>query len=95
MAKSKNLFKYFDAEIFTKIEHIHELSDEELLVLEEEIKNNKYFSQNSEILSYFYKEKAFRKFRKNCDIDNKAEMYVEFLKQYSKKKEDKKKIKRK
>ena len=85
MAKNKNLFKYFDAEIFTKLENIRELSDEELLVLEEELKSNKFFSQSNKILSYFYKEKAYRKFRKNSNLEDDKEIYIEFLKQYSKK----------
>ena len=85
MAKNKNLFKYFDAEIFTKLDNIRELSDEELLVLEEELKSNKFFSQSKKILSYFYKEKAYRKFKKNSNLEDDKEIYIEFLKQYSKK----------
>ncbi len=95
MAKSKNLYKYFDIEIFTKLEHIKELSDEELLVLEEEMKNNKYFSQNKEMLSYLYREKSYRKFKKTCGLEDEKEIYMEFIKQYSKKKNDRKGGKRK
>ena len=95
-SKSKSKYKrrdkyieYFDHVIFDKLVNIKDLSYEELLVLEEEMKNNLFFSTNAEFMSYFYKEKAFREFKMNNPDIAPNEMYPEFAKVYRKKKEKK------
>lgn len=88
--KSKKRDKYiefFDPVIFDKLINIGDLSYEEVLVLEEEMKNNLFFSTNSEFMSYLYKKKAFLEFKmNNPDIDM-NEMYREFVKVYKKNKD--------
>ena len=83
--------KYFDHVIFDKLVNIKDLSYEEILVLEEEMKNNLFFSTNSEMMSYLHKEKAFREFKMNNPDIEPAEMYPEFIKVYQKRKKKKKK----
>ncbi|MBR2678813.1 MAG: hypothetical protein IKE63_05295 [Bacilli bacterium] len=96
-SKSKNkkvrrdkYIDYFDPDIFDKLVNIKDLTYEELLVLEEEMKNNLFFSTNSEMMSYIRKEKAFREFKMNHPEIEPAEMYPEFIKVYRKRKENKK-----
>ncbi len=80
----------FDPVIFDKLVNIKDLSYEEILVLEEEMKNNMFFSTNSEMMSYLHKEKAFREFKMNNPDIEPNEMYVEFIKVYQKKRSNKK-----
>lgn len=82
--------EYFDLAIFDKLVNIKDLSYEEILVLEEEMKNNLFFSTNSEFMSYLYKEKKFREFKMNNPDIPKSEMYFEFSKVYKKRKDNKK-----
>ena len=56
-SKKKNVRRdkyidYFDPDIFEKLVNIKDLTYEEILVLEEEMKNNLFFSTNSEMMSY-------------------------------------------
>lgn len=82
--------EYFDPVIFDKLVNIKDLSYEEILVLEEEMKNNPFFSTNPDFMSYLRKEKAFVEFKMNHPEIEPAEMYPEFAKVYKKKKETKK-----
>ena len=92
--KNKNrknqYIEQFDPVIFDKLVNIKDLSYEEILVLEEEMKNNMFFSTNGEMMSYLYKEKAFREFKMNNPDIEPNEMYVEFIKVYQKKRSNKK-----
>ena len=90
-SRSKDLYlQYFDPVIFDKLVRIKELSYEEILVLEDEMKNNMFFSTNSEFMSYIHKEKAFLEFKINNPEIEPADLYPEFSKVYKKRKDDKK-----
>ena len=90
-SRQRDLYiKYFDPAIFEKLVSVKDLTYEEILVLEEELKNNLFFSTNSEMMGYFYKEKAFIEFKMNHPEIEQADMYPEFAKVYKKKKNDKK-----
>ena len=89
--RKNQYIEQFDPVIFDKLVNIKDLSYEEILVLEEEMKNNLFFSTNSEMMSYLHKEKAFREFKMNNPDIESNEMYVEFIKVYQKRKDKKKK----
>ena len=88
--RKNQYIEQFDPVIFDKLVNIKDLSYEEILVLEEEMKNNMFFSTNGEMMSYLYKEKAFREFKMNNPDIEPNEMYVEFIKVYQKKRSNKK-----
>ena len=88
--RKNQYIEQFDPVIFDKLVNIKDLSYEEILVLEEEMKNNMFFSTNSEMMSYLHKEKAFREFKMNNPDIEPNEMYVEFIKVYQKKRSNKK-----
>ena len=86
-SKSKNkkvrrdkYIDYFNPDIFEKLVNIKDLSYEEIVILEEEMKNNLFFSTNGEMMSYLRKEKAFREFKMNNPDIEPTEMYPEFVK---------------
>ena len=89
-SRSRDLYlQYFDPVIFDKLVTIKDLSYEEILILEEEMRNNQFFSTNQELMSYLRKEKAFREFQMAHPEIEMAEMYPEFINVYKKRKDNK------
>lgn len=85
--RSDKYIEYFDTVIFDKLININDLSYDEILVLEEEMKNNLFFSTNPEFMSYLHRKKAFLEFKMSHPEIEPSEMYPEFVKVYKKKEE--------